>query len=312
MTKCLYLYGGFDEKGRFSPMVSYTDTGAPPPIDDSKQTSVGNAVIELRDSKGEIVSRTLAPLITVCVHPAADEPPQPSPPLLATIITCVEDAASIRILVDDEPRWELETVGTSAKLSVDWAAAVEGPTTGPTVTWRVIDDKSSELRFALAVQEKGSKQSRRLLTTWSKETSAAIPEQCVPSGSGEFVLLCSDGLHLIELASPPFEVPPGVCCVDILSPSDGAMIDRAAPVHFHGYAFYDEWPQPRQTTFLRWRSSFQGDLGDGECIEQVLLRGEHKITLEGGHPESASKRTIVISVVGSEDAAPPEVNKYFG
>ena len=142
----------------------------------------------------------------------------------------------------------------------------------------------------------GGRTYRRL----GERTSATSVEEDfsgLPGGDAcRLRVVVTDGYHNHQSTSPEFSV--GVLPVEafIVSPLDGATLQRGQPALLVGQSYYVETDERLEDDLLSWSSSLQGRLGEGSLVQAQLQPGEHEIRLHAEAGPRSGADSIKLTV----------------
>ena len=208
------------------------------------------------------------------------------------------DANTARVVVVHQGA-ELSTTTVSPNPPTVALNPVSGTVPNPlTASWTATDADGDTLSATLFLSADGGK-TWNPITAGIEDSSVELDTMGWPGTSeGMLRIKVSDGVHTVEDTTGPFTVPLRPPEVYVMSPSDGATLQRGMPAFFSASG-YDAEDGPLADDDFQWRSDRDGDLGSGEeILAESLSAGLHEITVRATDSDGLTASDTIHVFVG--------------
>lgn len=251
--------------------------------------------VELHNVKGDVLIRYALPIIPACALPEDPEKYEGIPPFTVSgHVPFPDDTASIRYIRFDQVILEQWVPVDGPMVYFTWDPKFTPPKGMQKVTWEV-KHAGKEKIFHILQHSRDQGASWMPLTLPIESEWAEIDFDQLAGGEVVLRLLTSDGVNTALTVSQPFDLPVKPCTPIILSPLTDDKLTSGEPVWLVGNGYYLEEGE-FETSWFRWYSDIDGELGYGPIIETILSAGEHTITLQAGRPGREGKLRVIVSV----------------
>lgn len=274
----LTVAGFLTDEGTLELEPGFLTDRAPTPTDVS-QAAPDALIVESYNDDGELLHREALPTAPLCLDRADTFAWQ----LVQGTVPFVRGTRLLRFVHQGRTLRERTVPIDGPAVDMTWSPPPEAEGV-EIVTWTAEHPGGNALAF-LALYSAGS-------DVWQpvslilRENAVAVDFDALPGGdSCRIRVLASDGANTAVTESDEFAVARKGLEPLILQPDDGAILS-AGPVLLEGQALRWENDGP-QAASLRWRSSIDGELGEGARIDAVLSAGVHDLTfsVNDGHVE---------------------------
>jgi hypothetical protein len=250
-----------------------------PPLDTVSEASPDALVVESRDAADTILHREAIATAPLCLRPV----PTLTPRLVSGLVAFTEGTKLLRFIYQGEVVREIEVPDEPPVVELQWQL---GDEVGGVqmLTWEAAHPRG--LALAYVVLYAHAPDAWRPVSLVLRDNVVPVDFDALPGGQAcQIRVLASDGVNTAIADSPPFRVALKGVEPLIVEPDEGATVPAGNAVLLQGLTL--EWEGGSDETIpLRWRSSIDGDLGEGGMIDATLSPGTHVITLTAGEREA--------------------------
>jgi hypothetical protein len=228
-------------------------------------------VVESYDGRG-IVRRDPVATSPLCLH----DVPTFAQRFVAGVVPFAPETRRLRFIYQDRVLREMDIPRNAPVLELTWQPVAEVAGVH-SVRWQADHPDGEPLSFIVLYSPSADEWQAVSLT--QRENFAVVDFDALPGGESCRVrVLASDGANTTAVNSQPFQVPRKGLRPFIVYPDDGATVTAGVPILLDGQAFHWEDPE-READTMTWRSSVDGQLGEGNRIDAALSPGLHEIVL---------------------------------